>query len=238
MSGPVQADPPLSEDGTGPAVAAEPVAAGDAQPGQEKPRPQQASSPGTDLRQRLDQVGTILAKGLDLAEAGVSLGVTIINRVGVAAQQKIREGMDAATAPGAAAAGRGSGQSSEAEQYSPDGSPTSEPEPSYGITNRLPLVPGGTVRISFSVNNDSMTEPKKVDLRLEGFTGDSHGASLDPTTFTVAPAQKTIAPVDFDKFIIQGTVPAEAPPDVYRGVVIVASGSELKIPLVLVVMPL
>jgi hypothetical protein len=211
------------------------VAAGDAQQSQEKPRAQPANPPGSELRQRLDQVGTILAKGLDLAEAGVSLGVTIISRVGVAAQQKIREGMDAATAPGAAA---GSRQSSEGEQYSPSGSPATEPEPSYGITNRLPLMPGGTVRISFSVNNDSMTEPKKVDLRLEGFAGDTHGASLDPTTFTVAPAQKTIAPVDFDKFIIQGTVPPEAPPDVYRGAVIVASGSELKIPLVLVVMPL
>ena len=66
-------------------------------PGNSKPNP-----PGIELRQRLDQVGTILAKGLDLAEAGVSLGVTIIGRVGVAASQKIREGIDAAAAANAA----------------------------------------------------------------------------------------------------------------------------------------
>jgi len=158
--------------------------------------------------------------------------VTIISRVSVAAQQKIREGMDAAST------GQGASQPPEAEQFSHSGSSAPEAEPSYGITNRLPLMPGGTVGISFSVNNDSMTEPKKVELRIEGFTGDAQGAPLDPSTFTVTPAQKTIAPVDFDKFVIQGTVPATALPDVYRGAVIVASGNELKIPLVLVVMPL
>ena len=117
-------------------------------------------------------------------------------------------------------------------------SPAPEPEPAYGITNRLPLTPGGAVKISFSVNNDSMTEPKKVDLRIEGFTGDSHGGRLDASTFTVKPAQKMIAPVDFDKFILQGPVPADTLPDVYRGAVTVASENELKIPVVLVVMPL
>jgi hypothetical protein len=238
MSESQQANPPLGADGPVPTPAPEPAPADDAQTSQATPRPQKGNPPGADLRQRLDQVGSILAKGLDLAEAGVSLGVTIISRVGVAAQQKIREGMDAAASPGAAPAGPGSGLSPEAEQSSHPGSPASEPEPTYGITNRLPLVPGGNVRISFSVNNDSMTEPKKVELRIDGFTGDTHGAPLDPSTFTVTPAQKTIAPVDFDKFIIQGTVPATALADVYRGAVIVASGNELKIPLVLIVMPL
>jgi hypothetical protein len=238
MSAPEQAIPPINADGAGPAVAPDPSVAADASQGQERPRTKETHSPGTDLRQRLDQVGTILAKGLDLAEAGVSLGVTIISRVGVAAQQKIREGIDAANASGTGSAGPVNGQPSEAEHFSQFGSPVAEPEPAYGITNRLPLMPGGTVKISFSVNNDSMTEPKKVDLRIEGFAGDAHGALMDTSTFSVIPAQKTIAPVDFDKFILQGTLPGTVPPDVYRGAVIVASGSELRIPLVLVVMPL
>ncbi|HUO97649.1 MAG TPA: hypothetical protein VMU01_03230 [Rhizomicrobium sp.] len=179
---------------------------------------------GAELRHRLDQMGTILAKGLDLAEAGVSLGVTIIGRVGAAAQQKLREGLDAAAQPATAA-------EPQAEQ-----APVAEPE--YGLTNRLPLAPGGTVRISFSVNNDSLTEPKKVELRVEGFAGDTQGARLDPAQFTIKPAQKTIAPVDFEKFVLQGPVAGDVPPDVYRGAVVVESGTSFRIPVVLVVTPL
>lgn len=196
-----------------------------AQAGQEAPE-ESASSRGAELRQRLDQVGTILAKGLDLAEAGVSLGVTIISRVGVAAQQKIREGLDAAAA-------------------APTPAPSNEPppdsgdaEPAYGITNRLPLTPGGTARISFSINNDSMTEAKRVDLRVEGFTGETSGAKLDVSTFTIKPPQKVIAPADFEKFVLQGDVPQNAVPDMYRGVVVVASGNDFNIPVMLVVTPL
>jgi hypothetical protein len=201
---------------------------------EEKPRQQQADPPGMELRQRLDQVGTILAKGLDLAEAGVSLGVTIINRVGVAASQKIREGMDAAAAANAAPdAGTQTGIQPVAEAE-----PATEPEAAFGITNRLPLTPGGSFKISFSVNNDSMTEPKKVELRVEGFTGDATGARLDASAFAIKPALKTIAPVDFEKFVLQGAIPAGVQSDVYRGAVTVASDSELNIPVVLVVMPL
>lgn len=198
-------------------------AAGDA--AQEKPREQPAA--GAELRERLDQVGTILAKGLDLAEAGVSLGATILGRVSVAAQQKIREGLDAAAKPQPQAPGP-------AEPFNP---PSAEPEPEYGLTNRLPLVPGAEVRISFSVNNDSMTEVKKVDLKVQGFAGDSQEAALDPSGFSVKPAQKTIAPVDFEKFVLQGAIPDTVPPDIYRGVVVVSSDKDLFIPVVLVVTP-
>jgi hypothetical protein len=194
----------------------------------------QANPAGVELRQRLDQIGNILAKGLDLVEAGASLGVTIVSRIGVAAQQKIREGTDAAA--GVAPAQPGTGPAAQVQTYSEAEPPATEAEPAFGITNRLPLTPGGTVRISFSVNNDSMTEPKKVELRVEGFTGDSQGTRLDASAFTVKPPRKVIAPVDFEKFILQGPVPADAPPDVYRGMVTVVSGNELKIPVVLVVM--
>jgi hypothetical protein len=237
MSDPKQPSQPMNADAASRASSANASGHADAQQNQERSRQQQANASGTELRQRLDQVGTILARGLDLAEAGVSLGVTIISRVGVAAQQKIREGIDAAAASAAAPAGPGPRQGAEAQQFSDAESPAAESESAYGITNRLPLTPGGTVKISFSVNNDSMIEPKKVDLRIEGFTGDTQGARLDASTFTVKPANKTIAPVDFEKFILQGSVPADVPPDVYRGAVTVESGNELKIPVVLVVMP-
>jgi hypothetical protein len=218
-------------------AAGEPAAAVDATIPPERPnRNPSAPPPGNELRQRLDQVGTILAKGLDLAEAGVSLGMTIISRVGVAAQQRFREGMEAAAAPGQPPAT----QAVEAEQHSraATSAPPPEPESTYGITNRLPLTPGGTVNVSFSINNESMMEPKRVELRVEGFLGDAHGARLDAATFTVEPSQMTIAPVDFEKFRLRGPVPADALCDVYRGAVIVASGTELRIPVVLVVMQL
>jgi hypothetical protein len=191
----------------------------------DKPSPGPAA--GVELRERLDQVGTILAKGLDLAEAGVSLGATILNRVSLAAQQKIREGLDAAGQP---------------QPAPPDAAPEEPAEPgeaeaAYGLANRLPLTPGGEVSVSFSVNNDSMTEVRKVEFKVQGFAGESHQAAIDATAFTVKPAQKTIAPVDFEKFVLKGVVPETVPPDVYRGVVVVRSDKDLFIPVVLVVTP-
>ena len=99
-------------------------------------------------------------------------------------------------------------------------------------------MPGGIARISFSINNDSMTDAKKVDLRLEGFTGETSGAKLDASTFTIRPPQKSIAPADFEKFVLQGDVPQNTVPDMYRGVIIVASDDELNIPVMLVITPL
>jgi hypothetical protein len=182
---------------------------------------------GVELRERLDQMGTILAKGLDLAEAGVSLGATILNRVSLAAQQKIREGLDAAGQP---------------QPAPPSAAPEEPVEPgeadaAYGLANRLPVTPGGEVSISFSVNNDSMTEVRKVEFKVQGFAGESRQAALDAAAFAVKPAQKTIAPVDFEKFVLKGAVPETAPPDVYRGVVVVRSDKDLFIPVVLVVTP-
>ncbi len=79
-----------------------------------------------DLRERLDQMGTILAKGLDLAEAGVSLGVTILNRVSLAAQQKIREGLDSAAQ---SQSGAQSGAQSGHRRVQPASRPTRQPNP-------------------------------------------------------------------------------------------------------------
>lgn len=189
---------------------------------------------GVELRERLDQMGTILAKGLDLAEAGVSLGVTILNRVSLAAQQKIREGLDSAaqSQPGAQP-----GAQPGSSGVTPDAPAESAEADQYGLTNRLPLTPGGEVRISFSVNNDSVTDVRKVEFKVQGFAGESQRAAIDASAFTVKPGQKTIAPVDFEKFVLRGVVPETTPPDVYRGVVVVRSDKDLFIPVILVVTP-
>ena len=66
-----------------------------------------ANTPGDTpgLKGRIDRYGAILAKAFDLAEAGVSLGLTVIGAVGAAAHKKIVEGMaetDAARPPAGA----------------------------------------------------------------------------------------------------------------------------------------
>src|SRR6266850_6784293 len=128
----------------------------------EKPSPKPEGGPhprggdgGLDLREKVDQMGMILAKGLDLAEAGVSLGVTIVNRIGSAAQQQVLERMAAAMQrEGTGAAAPSAPPMPEAAEAPPP------PEAAFYITNRLPLSPGGTVKVSFSINNDSMVAPK------------------------------------------------------------------------------
>lgn len=206
-------------------------------PGRERERSAAATEAG-DLRGRVDQLGTIFAKGLDLAEAGVSLGVTVINRFGAVAQQQVLERMTAAHDPGTAEPAAAPAQGGEAAMpFGPAAPQVPVPEEQlYCITNRLPLAPGGAVRISFSINNDSLAEPKSVALRVEGFEGQVEGARIEAGGFAVKPSRKTIAPMDFDKFVLVGTVPADAPPDVYHGWVVVASGSELRIPIRLVAM--
>jgi hypothetical protein len=207
------------------------------------PRPKAAASSAPDLRGHLDQLSSILSKGLDLAEAGVSLGVTLVGRVGAVAQQEIRERVNnaathAGSMPGAPPAEPGPGAEGGAWPSASATSPAQFPAPDdggYAVTNRLALIPGSEVRVSFSVNNDSTTEPKKVSLRAEGFVGHMQGARFEADTLTVKPNQKTIAPVDFEKFVLQGTLPADLPPDVYHGAVVVESGSELRIPVILVV---
>jgi hypothetical protein len=204
--------------------------------GPEAPGKPPPSGPGAgvDLRERLDQMGTILAKGLDLAEAGVSLGVTILNRVSLAAQQKIREGLDSAAQ---SQSGAQPGAQPGPPGVTPDAPAESAEADQYGLTNRLPLTPGGEVRISFSVNNDSVTDVRKVEFKVQGFAGESQQAAIDASAFAVKPGQKTIAPVDFEKFVLKGVVPETTPPDVYRGVVVVHSDKDLFIPVILVVTP-
>jgi hypothetical protein len=90
--------------------------------------------------------------------------------------------------------------------------------------------------VSFSINNDSMTSPKRVSLKVEGFLGQTEGSRIEAERFLLKPSRKTIAPLDFEKFVLQGTVPPDVPPDVYHGDIVVSSGSDFRIPVRLVVL--
>ena len=54
-----------------------------------RPAERAAAPAGRNGSLRSDQFGAIFAKGLDLAEASLSLGLTMITRVGAAAQQQV-----------------------------------------------------------------------------------------------------------------------------------------------------
>lgn len=193
---------------------------------------------GAEPRGAADQFGAILTKGLDLAEASLSLGLTVINRVGVAAQHELFDKIAVkAHPPGPGEPDGHPGPGGQAEPAARPGAPDigAPEESAYCITNGTPLAPGSGVKVAFSINNNSVQAPKKVSLRVEGFGGETEGTRIEGERFTVKPARKTIAPMDFEKFVLQGAVPPEVPPDVYCGWIVVSSGSEFRIPVRLVV---
>ncbi len=196
---------------------------------------------------RADQLGAILSRGLDLAEAGLSLGLTVLTRVGGVAQQRVFDGLSVGGGMSQARSEPPPGAQPSApypgSPPAPDYPAAGEPEPAptqteamqYAITNRLPLAPGAPLKISFSLNNDSATDPKRVSLHLEGLVGELNGGVLEAAGFAIKPATKTIGPLDFEKFVLQGALPPETPPDIYQGWVVVQEAEEIRIPVRLMV---
>lgn len=186
-------------------------------------------APVPDLTGRAEQFGAIIVKTLDLAEAGLSLGLTVLTRAGAVAQEALTDRPQ--PDPGAASAHAPRPTPHDHPAAVPPQAPAGDPEGEmFFLANRVPLAPGGAVRVSFSITNDSLLEPKRVTLRVQSLIGDQHGVRIDESALTVRPARKTIPPMDFEKFVLSGTLPAAAPPDVYHGAVIVQSTDEMSIP--------
>jgi hypothetical protein len=193
-----------------------------------------ADDDGGNGRVRSDQFGAIFAKGLDLAEASLSLGLTMITRVGAAAQNQIERMASVlpqepppAVAPEPPA--RPAAPPPEAA------GPITADERQYGIGNRQPVTQGGVVRISFSINNDSVSTPKNVTLQAADFVGELEGTRIEAERFSVKPQRRRIAPLDFEKFVLEGAIPPDVPSDIYHGAVVVSSGQAFSIPVRLVV---
>ncbi len=200
--------------------------------------PAQPPEDTLDLKARLDRFGELLARGLDLAEAGLSLGLTMLGTIGSAAQTKIIERMlspqaeepPAAGPPAAPGVAPGAAAPGPLAAMAPGAAAAT---PSYGITNRLPLRPGGAVRISFSINNESAEAAKPVRLLVEAFAGERTGATLPEGALGVTPPEIAIAPMDFEKFLLEGMIPDALPPDLYRGSVVVLGEGTIRIPVLL-----
>ena len=184
-----------------------------------------AASPADalDLKAKMDRFGDIIGKSLDLAEIGMNLGLSLMSSFGSVAQQKIQQRLSEPFPDPSAAA----------QPAQPAPAP-SAPQ-AFALTNRLRAEPGGAVSITFSVNNESGTEPKPVALSVEGFAGDRSGRFLPAETLQVSPASHVIKAMDFDKFTLDGTIPADAVPDTYRGAVVVISDETIRFPILLVV---
>ncbi len=190
------------------------------------------------------QLGTTLAKGLDLAEASLNLGLTLVTRFGSIVQHsvldKVVENLSAPVQPAPSpdsdgpreGAARASATATETETEEVPSS-----DISYSITNRLPLSPGQVVNVSFSINNDSDDSTKRVKLRVEGFVGQISAVQFPGHGFAVKPASGAIAPMDFEKFVLRGRLPPDIPSDMYLGKVVVMSDQQLEIPVRLVVRP-
>jgi hypothetical protein len=186
------------------------------------------------IRDRADQLVSIVSKGLDLAEASITLGINMMNRLSSAASEQLMDRVSRVGrthfGPEEEVPGMEAGHA-----QTPQG-PTEEPgERGFVVVNRLPLFPGGPVRIPFSVNNDSPSSPKQVRLGVEGFIGELRGAELDKKHFSITPATRAIAPMDFEKFTLTGVLPPDLPGDTYSGWIAVGGDEELRIPIRLVV---
>jgi len=182
------------------------------------------------------QLGHILNKGLDLAEAGMGLGVNLLSQFGSIVKGKFVDKIvsDALSGPAVSAAPRAP-ETNEQQAAEPGVGQRRQTADRFFLSNRLPVAPGGQVSLSFSVNNDSSVAMKKIGLRVEGFVGESSRHIMNGQSFSVKPAKKDIAPMDFDKFTLSGMVPVDAPDDSYHGWIIVSDQEEHKIPVFLIV---
>ena len=186
-------------------------------------------------------------KGLDLAESGIGLGVNIVARLGTIFKDQVIDKLnDADILSSVMNNSTNSQANTENQRYAngqahPEQTQTEEDAQSadagqsYYLFNRLPLFPGSEAALSFSINNDSLTSEKEIQLQLENFVGEKQQLAMDASTFTVTPSKIAIAPVDFEKFVIKGKIPLEAPEDIYHGWVIVSEEQTYRIPVVLVV---
>lgn len=187
-----------------------------------------------DLMARTEQVGSIFNKSLDLVETGIGLGINLITKLGSVAQEQIAEKISGRQNP---AYGQTAAETERQYQGEPGhgGGEPSEQKGNFCVVNRLPLFPGSDVHIPFSINNDSPLSAKKLHLHVEGPGAEHFGMPFGSGLFSVRPDNVVIAPMDFEKLILTGTIPADAPSGSYSGWIVISGDEEFRIPATLTV---
>jgi len=201
-------------------------------------RDSSTATPGNN-GENTDQIGAMVNKGLDLAEVGIGLGVDIVSRLGSIFKDQVFDKFNTAELLSAVMNRATSDQpDTPAAQPAPQESAASEASTqpaNYHLVNRLPLHPDGEVAVSFSINNDSLTDAKHVTLHVESFRGQAHQQEIGAAVFAVTPNHLAIAPADFEKLVLTGKLPATIAPDTYHGWIIVVEQQTYRIPVVLMV---
>ena len=183
-------------------------------------------------------------KGLDLAETGIGLGVNIVARLGTIFKDQVFDKISSSEMLSSVISNtsdRDNQPETEQPHYPEETQPpttgeqTENAEQISYLFNRLPLYSGSDVSLSFSINNDSLTSEKEIQLKIEPFVGQAQQYSIDVNAFSLTPSQIAIAPVDFEKFVIKGKIPEDAPEDTYYGWIIVSEEQTYQIPVALVV---
>ena len=171
------------------------------------------------------QMSSLVSKVLELADAGVGLGINVVSLLNTLARSQV-----AGAAPAEPQA-----QGDERPPAPPEDAPHAEAPRNYCIVNRRPIRPGGPVQVSFSINNDLPDAAKKLRVTAQGFAGATRGFSFDGAGFSVQPSEQLIDPMDFERFVLTGSIPADAPEDSYNGWILVDGDEQMRIPVVLLV---
>lgn len=169
------------------------------------------------------QLASLFSAGIGFTQAGLSLGMGLLNSFASMQEQmvqRLRSGEPLERHP--------------ARPAEPEAVAGPQTAPEAGVTHALPLSLGGAVYLSLSLNNDSRTETKAVTLELVGLRGEQ-GLEWPAATLTVTPTRCAIRPLDFEKIVISGSVPAELAPDIYHGHIAVSGAEQLQIPVRFVV---
>jgi hypothetical protein len=171
------------------------------------------------------QMSSLVSRFVELADAGVGLGINVVTLLNTLAKSQ------------------GAGGAPAEHQPERDGSPPAPAEDAaraeaprnYCIVNRRPIHPGGPVQVSFSINNDLPDAAKTLRVTAQGFAGATRGFSFDGAGFSVQPSEQLIGPMDFERFVLTGAIPADAPEDSYNGWILVDGDEQMRIPVVLLV---
>jgi hypothetical protein len=189
-----------------------------------KPAPKPASKPAPSPRPSA-QMSSLVSKVMELADAGVGLGINVISLLNTMARSQVAGAAPAEHQP----------QGDERPPAPPGDAPHAEAPRNYCIVNRRPIHPGGPVQVSFSINNDLPDAAKKLRVTARGFVGAARGFSFDDAGFSVNPPEMLIDAMDFERFVLTGSIPADAPEDSYNGWIVVDGEEQMRIPVVLLV---
>jgi hypothetical protein len=172
------------------------------------------------------QFSSLVSKVLELADAGVGLGINVVSLLTNFAKTQAGAGAAVPTQQAAPAA---------EAQPAPSAATDPSAARNYCIVNRLPLHPGDSVKVSFSINNDMPDSVKNLALSCRGFVGAAQAFAIADKVFSIEPASAGIGPMDFERFVLKGAIPANAPADSYNGWILVAGDEQMRIPAVLMV---